>query len=272
MGRAITDRSIIITGASSGIGAATAVACADAGMDVVLNARRVERLEAVADQVRQAGRTAVTVPGGVTDEGLSERLLDAADGLPGGLYAAFANAGYGLDRPIVDMTDEDLHDIFNVNFFAATDLIQRAARRLLERSAPGHLIMCSSCLARFTMPNNGVYAATKAAQNHVSRAMRMELRGTGIEVAAVMPVTTETEFFDASARNSGGAGNGPPVPRPFVQPPQRVARAIVRCLHRPRPEVWTSTPTRLGAALMTACPRLMDAVMTRAARIRDRSS
>jgi NAD(P)-dependent dehydrogenase (short-subunit alcohol dehydrogenase family) len=179
----LTDRVIVITGAGTGIGAATAIECARAGLHVVLNGRRAERLDEVALRVREMGRRAIAIVGSVTDEGMSERLLDAAEIELGRLDAVFANAGYGLDRAGVDETEEELRRIFEVNFFASVDLVKRAARRLVAAQRPGSLLMCSSCLSKFSLPNHGAYAATKAAQNLVCRAMRLELMPHGIHVA-----------------------------------------------------------------------------------------
>lgn len=257
----------MITGASSGIGAATAVACAAAGMDIVLAARRADRLEAVADRVRAAGRAATCVPADVTDPASDDELLAAAAALPGGLDVVFANAGYGLDRDLLETEDAQLRGLFETNVFAAHRLLVAAAERLRAAERPGHLLSCSSCLARFTLPGSAAYAASKAAQASLATGLRLELRGTGIAVSSVHPVTTRTEFFDVAA--GGGAEDGTSrlrgPARWLAQPPDRVARAVVACLRRPRPEVWTSAPTRWGAGMMVAMPRLGDAICRRLA-------
>lgn len=265
MSHPLDGKVVIITGASSGIGAATAMAAARAGMDLLLNARRADRLDAVADQARSLGRRVTTVAGDVTDTGLTERLLDAARDELGGFDAVFSNAGYGMDKRIMSTTDDELRRMFEVNFFASFQLVTAAAQRLLEAGKPGHLIVCSSCLAKFTLPGHAVYSATKAAQNHFCRALRLELAGTGIEVSSVHPITTTTEFFEVSAGHSGyqtGGSVAPDhAPRAFVQSPQKVADAVIKCLRRPKPEVWTSPTTLFASALLTAMPRLYDRVM-----------
>lgn len=260
MPRDLHDQVIVITGASSGIGAATAVACARAGMHVVLNARRAERLEQLAAQIHALGRQAELVVGDVREPGMSPRLLDAAEQRFGRFDVVFANAGYGFRKAVHELEEAELREIFDVNFFAAWDLLKHAARRLIAAHRPGHLLMCSSCVAKFTLPGSAAYTATKAAQNHFCRAMRMELREVGIEVASVHPIATRTEFFDQAAQRSGLAR---PRPQRFMQPPEQVARAIVQCLRRPRPEVWTSSAMRIVAGLMTMFPPLMDWVARR---------
>jgi len=251
----LTDHVFIITGASSGIGAATAIEAARRGMDVVLSARRPDRLDEVAVRVRDAGRRAATVAGSVTDPGMSDRLLDTAQGAFGRFDFVFANAGYGLGKTVLDTSEAELRELFEVNFFAGVDLLRRAARRLIEQKRPGHLLMCSSCLSKFTVPRSGVYSATKAAQNYICRAMRLELREHNIEVASVHPIGTETEFSQASALRRGEEKRRANTPRLFMQSPERVARAVVRCLERPKPEVWTSWTMRTVSGLVTMAPR-----------------
>lgn len=252
----------VITGGSSGIGAATARALAAEGMDLVLAARRADRLTTVAQSICAMGRRVETVEIDVAAPNASNALLDAAERAFGRFDVVFANAGYGMERAHHDTPEADLRHMFEVNFFASTDLITQAARRLIAADRKGHLLMCSSCLAKFTLPYYGAYAATKAAQGMMCRAMRFELEPHGIEVSSVHPVTTVTEFFEQSAARSGLQSTGSKVPdhapKFFVQPPERVAKAIVRCLKRPRSEVWTSLVVRLAAGLITAFPSMFD--------------
>ena len=270
MGVNLSGKTIIITGASSGIGAATALLCAEAGMNLVLNARRADKLEAIAAMIEKLGRKTEMVIGDVTEPGLSEQLLDAAEKKLGGFHAVFSNAGHGLDRPAHETSIEELRHIFEVNFFASVELINAAAKRLIEQGRPGHLLMNSSCLAKFTLPNHGAYSATKAAQNHFCRAMRLELRPEKIEVSSVHPITTTTEFFQVSQKLSGNhdfTGIVPDhAPSLFVQPPERVARAIIKCLRKPHAEVWTSHIVRATAGMVTVFPWMFDLMMRKQAR------
>jgi short-subunit dehydrogenase len=270
MAKTLAGQAIVVTGASSGIGAATAIACSRAGMCVILNGRDANRLESVAGEIRELGGQAEVVVGDVTDEGLSGRLLDIAESRFGGFYAVFANAGYGVRCQAHRMSMEDLRRMFEVNFFSAYELVCEATRRLLSQKRPGHLLMCSSAVAKFTLRNFSAYSATKAAQNHVCRAMRLELRRQGIEVSSVHPVTTRTDFFRRSAELAGRQADPERlfdhVPRWYVQSAEQVARAVVKCLRRPRAEVWTSPLTRFAAGLMTAFPALADLVARRADR------
>ena len=137
----------VVTGASSGIGAATARAMAAAGMRVALSARRADRLEALVRELKESGADALAVPGDVAAPGAAVQLLDAVERRYGAFDVVFANAGYGAEQGILEMSEAQLRRMFEVNFFAATDLLRVAAGRLLAAGRPGHLLMCSSCLA-----------------------------------------------------------------------------------------------------------------------------
>lgn len=270
MQRELSNKVIIITGASSGIGAATAIACAKAGMDMVLTARREERLRDVAAEVTQLGRRAEIVADDITAPELAERLLDTATKAFGGFDVVFANAGYGIEATMIEMNAFELRRIFDVNFFSCVELLQLAAQRLKAVQKPGHLLMCSSCLGKFMMPLHGAYSATKAAQSQVCRAMKLELEGWNIDVSCVYPITTETEFVAASQRLGKWAKRKPDVtdhaPRMFIQTPERVAKAVVKCLRKPKAEVWTSYIVRTVAAFTVFCPPFLDLIMRRFAR------
>ncbi len=266
---ALSGKVAVITGGSSGIGAATARALAAQGMRVVLAARRLERLHEVAAGIRAHGGQVHAVALDVTAPDASAQLLDAAERAFGGFDVVFANAGYGMERAHHQTSEAELRQMFEVNFFASLDLVTVAAKRLIAANRRGHLLMNSSCLAKFTIPYYGAYAATKAAQAMMCRAMRFELEPHGIEVSSVHPVTTVTEFFEQSAARSGLGVRGGDVPdhapKFFVQPPERVARAVVACLKRPRSEVWTSLLVRLSAGVITAFPWVFDGACRREA-------
>ncbi len=252
----LADKPIIITGAATGIGRATAVACAAEGMPVVLTGRREDRLRAAAATL-PAGARSLIVPGDVNSPDDCQRAVDACLAEFGSVYAVDANAGYGLEAPMHEMSDADLRAIFETNFFGTMNIIRPALPHMLE-ARRGHILVCSSCLSEFTIPNYGAYSATKAAQQHIARAMKLELAPAGVHVSSIHPVGTRTEFFDVVADRSGGAPIVKHQPDLFMQSPEKVARATVRCLKRPKPEVWTSPIVRYGMAIGGMFPRLSD--------------
>ncbi len=271
----LTGKAIVITGASSGIGAAAALECARAGMHVMLAARREDRLHAIADRVRRIGVEADLFALDVSDEPRCRELIERAWKRFGRVYAVFANAGYGVEAlPTHAMPDRAIRAMFDTNFFGSLNVIRPAVERLLAESwSPGspprgHMLMCSSCLAKLGTPGYAAYSASKAMQDHFCRAMRVELWDRGIRVSSVHPIGTRTEFFDKVAERGGRLV--PRTPGRFMQTPERVARAVVRCLRRPRGEVWTCLPVRIGLALSGLVPGLTDRVLIAALRRRTR--
>lgn len=276
----LTGKPIVIAGASSGIGRATALACARAGMPVVLGARRVEKLEDVAREIETIGGRAAVVECDVSVEGSCERLIETCASEFGPVYAAYANAGYGFEATTLDTGAQRWREIFETNFFGTLRLID-AATPVMLREGRGHVLICSSCLGRFPTPLYAAYTATKAAQHHVGRAMDVELRSRGVRVSTIHPIGTTTEFFDTAHQRSlespgqrsaltRGAEKEPKftkrTPRFAMQSPEKVAGAIVKCLRRPKPEVWTSWSTRAAIGVAAMFPGATNAFLRRAMR------
>ena len=260
---------IAITGASSGIGRATALACAQHGMFVALMARREDRLDELAREIRDSGGRASVFAGDVADADACAEFIAHAERELGPLHAVFANAGFGYEKPTWSTPENELRTIFEVNFWGALNTIRPALPGMIERRA-GHLLLCSSCLSKLSVPCYGAYSATKACQDHFARAMRLELRSKGVHVSSVHPVGTRTEFFETAAEHSGGDLRLMDRTRDsFMQPPEKVANAVVRCLKKPKGEVWTSVPARLGFAAATAFPGITDFVLGKMAKSRE---
>ena len=253
------NKSIVITGASSGIGRATAIACAQAGMRVVVSGRREGHLDEVVRKIEEVGGEALAFPADVTDASACESLIDFTIDRLGACDALFANAGVTLGEPTHRTSDDKLREIFDINLFGSMNAVRPAIVHMLGRNS-GHVLLCSSCLSLVSVPNHGAYTATKAAQHHMVRAMRTELHGSGIHVSSVHPIGTRTELFDA-ARQKHGDYTAHNPPSFMMQPPERVAKAVVKCLRRPKPEVWTSCAARIVMALSNATPRLTDRIV-----------
>ncbi len=253
----LANKPIVITGASSGIGLSTAFACARAGMPVLLAARREDRLKDAARRIISDGGRAISIVCDVADAEASRKMIEACLNSFGSVYSVFANAGYGVEKPVHEMTDSEIRAMFEVNFFGTLNTIRPALPHMIAAKS-GHVLICSSCLAKFALPFFSVYSATKAAQNHISRAMNLELKTKGIHVSSVHPIGTNTEFFHTAQHLSGDQQMLEHSPGWFMQSPDTVAHAVVRCLRRPRPEVWTSTLVRVGMAVSTFVPRLAD--------------
>ncbi|HVU63751.1 MAG TPA: SDR family NAD(P)-dependent oxidoreductase [Phycisphaerales bacterium] len=270
----LSGRPIAITGASSGIGAATAIACARAGMPVALGARRTDKLDAIAAQIRAAGGRALTLAADVTRPEDCKALVDACVREFGSIYAVYANAGYGEESALHLMPDERVRAMFETNFFGSLNVIRPALEHMLRNPGPpsqprGHILWCSSCLARMSLPNYSIYCATKASQAHAATAMRHELRPQGVHVSSVHPIGTRTEFFEQVQRRAGGERTTITLPRHFYQTPEFVAKKTVQCLRRPRGEVWTGlsgVSVRTAMALAAMFPGMADWALARISR------
>lgn len=231
----------------------------------MLAARREQKLRDVVREIKESGGRAAAVACDVDDPDQCVRLVAETIDRFGSIYSIFANAGYGVEKPIHEMSDAEIRGIFETNFFGTINTIRPALPHLLA-ARRGHVLICSSCLARAAMPLVGAYSATKAAQDHIARAMRIELKPRGVNVSSVHPIGTTTEFFDQMAAKRGSPAADHSIertPRFLLQPPSRVADAVVACLRSPRPEVWTSWIARLGFAAVDFAPRLVDSMLSR---------
>lgn len=260
-------RAIAITGASSGIGRATAIVCAHNGMNVVLAARREDRLLEVVEQIRGAGGKAEALAMDVNAPGENQRLIDFTASKFGAVFAVFSNAGYGIERQVLQYTNAELEQIFRTNFWSSLELMKlSAAHMLAKNSGPvkGHILACSSCVSKIGLPNFAAYSGTKSLQDHFGRAMRAELDAQGVCVSTVHPIGTRTEFFENVSTLSGGKRASIQTPDSFKQSPDVVAKAIVKRLRKPQGgEVWTSFPVRFGLAVSVLMPGLTDWMLRR---------
>jgi len=266
MPRDLTDKVILITGGSSGIGAATAEACAQAGMHISLVARRADKLEAVARSVASIGSKAHFFSADVANPDDMRQAVDECWDTFGRLDAVFANAGYGQVTTVMDMPEADERAMFETNYFGTMHTLRAALPRLrATEDGLRHMLVCSSAASEIGVPMLGVYAATKAAQDCVAGAMRAELVDEGIRVTSVHPIGTKTDFMRiaGSGIDSAGGGASGGTPEMMTQSVEHVARCIVKSLYRPKPEVWPSNLTRFGLALATAFPRLSSLAMRR---------
>lgn len=254
--RNLRDRVVAITGASSGIGAATAVACARRGMRVGLQARREDRLQGVAVNVLEAGGEVEVVPGDVRDRASAVALVAAVVRRWGRLDGVIANAGFGVAAPVADTPPEEAREIFDVNVLGTIWAIQ-AAWPVFRQQASGHVVIVSSASAWAGLPANALYSATKAAQANLAEGLRIEGEAIGVDVSVVFPVVTETEFRRALRDHTGGGKERAAArmsgPR---QSADEVAESIVRCLERPRFNVWPYRPARLMPWLEALSPEL----------------
>lgn len=213
----LRGKTAVITGASSGIGRATAIEMARRGANVVIGARRAAQLEETAAACRALGVSAVAVPTDVTKEAECRRLIDTA----GRVDVLVNNAGFAIFDAIADADLAELHALMDTNYFGTVHCTQAVLPQMLERGE-GAIVNVSSITGIMGFARMGGYCATKFAIIGFTEALRDEVLARGVRVALVCPGTTETEFFVKAER-----GKMPAASRLVLAvKPERVARAI----------------------------------------------
>jgi len=235
MPRALTGLRALVTGGSSGIGAATARAFAAHGVQVAVAGRNLKALQKVA-----ADTGGVAVPGDLRERGCPRRTISEASEALGGLDVIVSNAGVGWAGPFASMSESDIDQLVDVNLRAAAHLARAAIPHLVPGS--GRLVFVGSIAGLVGVPGEAWYSATKAGLGSLAETLRAELRPLGVGVTLVSPGVVDTAFF---------ARRRVPYQRqhPQLMSAETAANAIVDAIKRGRDEIvvpaWLSFPARL---------------------------
>jgi 3-oxoacyl-[acyl-carrier protein] reductase len=250
-------RRALVTGASSGIGEATARELAAAGYSVVLLARRAEELERVAKSLPRP-EAHLCLPCDLRDASAVAAALAKVRERFGALDLVVQNAGHGCLARVEDTSPEAARSVLATNVTAVVD-VARESLPLLRAGARPVMVLVSSIVARRGIPGQVVYAASKAALNSIAEGLRIEWAEDGIAVCALDVTLTRTPFF-ATQPNPRG------LPGPNLagaDSPQRVARAVLDLDREPQPEVWLAWKWRMIALLSLLAPRTADRMLVK---------
>lgn len=268
------SKTILITGASSGIGRATALRLADEGHTVFAAARRLDRLT---DLARETTGTVIPVELDVRDPDSVRTAVEAvADVAPDGLDVLVNNAGYAYIGPAETLATDAVRAQFETNVIGLFD-VTRAFLPQMRARRSGRIVNVSSLLGEITVPGSGIYGGTKHAIEALSDALRMELKQFGISVVVVQPSFVSTEIDVTShMTNGGGVADYAVLERELTAyleaqteaavTPDVVAACVARASLTPRPKARYVTPRRdaLVLGMLTALPtRLTDRIKLR---------
>lgn len=248
MGRqTLLDKIAIVTGASSGIGRATALALAYEGAHVALAARNKVALQEAAQAIQALGREALVVPTDVTQQEQVECMVAEALAHWGRVDVFVANAGKYVRCRVSELTVAHVERAMAINFYGALYGLLAVLPHMLERKS-GHLVLVSSLDGKKGIPIDTPYVTAKFALAGLGEVMRQELRGTGVHVTTIFPGRIDTPLIED-------------LRMPWVSPkysPEMVARAIVKSIRRRKPEVIVPGFYRLYVILGALSPPLSD--------------
>lgn len=250
----VTEQVIVITGASSGIGLATAKLAAERGAKVVLSARTRKALAQAVDEIKQAGGDALFVEADVTDKGSLERVAATALDRFGRIDTWVNNAGVGIWGMIDEVSEADMRQLFEINFWGMVYGAQVALPHL--KANGGALINVGSVTSDRALPVQGIYSASKHAVKGFTDALRMELEheGAPVSVTLIKPGSIGTPMPQHVKNYSAREPKFPPP----VYTPEEVARTILNAVEYPVRDAFIGSSARTISGLGNRLPKLMD--------------
>lgn len=216
---------VIVTGASSGIGHATALSLAAQGAQVVAVARREEKLRDLVATCRQTSPKSFSIAGDLASRPFAESIVDETEARLGRVDILINNAGISCHKSALSLTAEEAERVMQVNFMAPMWTTLRAIPAFL-RAERGTIVNVSSFVAKVCPPREGIYAASKAALNAFTAGLWLDLEGTGIHAGIVNPGPIDTPIWEAGAHEEPAAFTG------HKYPPQIVTRAILKVIEK----------------------------------------
>jgi len=242
-------RVVLITGASSGIGAATARAAATAGMSVMLTARRGRLLEELAKEIRSRGGKAAVFAADLRKQPDIDAMIAFALSEFGGIDVLVANAGVSCHAPVAGISDAELEAVFEVNALGAMRSVRAVLPHMLARGS-GQVIVVTSVATGLVWPDDAVYGASKAAVSRFARGLRRDVAAGGVFVTEVVPGVVATDLAPGLSL----------LPK---TEPDAVGRAMVNAMARPRRRVVVPWWYRVLLLLNRLIPGSVDAMLRR---------
>jgi short-subunit dehydrogenase len=259
------EKTFVITGASSGIGEALALAYAARGNNVVLAARSKTELERVAGECEKRGGKTLVVVTDVSDPESCKALVHAAAEKFGGIDVLVNNAGVSMRAMFRDITDLTLFErLMKINYLGSVYLTHYALEHLI--SSKGLIVAISSLTGKTGVPSRTGYAASKHAMQGFFDSLRIELMGTGVDVLVASPGFVDSGIQTRALGTDGKARGGDHVTEPDTMTLEECTRILVGAIDRREREVVMTSKAKIGLWLKLIAPKIVDEIALKATR------
>ncbi|HET9009462.1 MAG TPA: SDR family NAD(P)-dependent oxidoreductase [Nitrosarchaeum sp.] len=248
------NKTVLITGASSGIGKETAYQFAKKGSNLILVARRKQKLEQVADDLKKYNISTLICECDVSDKLQVEKMSKIVLEKYGSVDILVNNAGFAIYGSVYDLTIEEIESQMATNYFGMIYCIKNFLPSMLEKKS-GHIVNVASVAASFGLPGITSYCASKFAMLGFSEGLKHELKGTGIGITVVSPIMVRTDFFDHPSFKKM------PKYSPTSLSDKTVAKAILKAANSPRLEIIVPSVVRAAVWIKATFPYLINPIL-----------
>lgn len=248
------NKTVLITGASSGIGKQTAIEFAKLGANIILIARRKEKLDELADELKKFNVTTFVCQCDVSDKTkvkeMSKIILEKFDSID----VLVNNAGFAIYGSVKDLSIDEIESQMETNYFGMMYCIKNFLPSMLDKKS-GHIVNVASVAASFGLPGIASYCASKFAMLGFSEGLKHELNGTGVGITVVSPIMVRTDFFDHPSFEKM------PKYSPTSLSSKTVAKAILKAANSPRLEIIVPSVVRSAVWLKHTFPYFINPIM-----------
>jgi len=249
-----TDKVVLITGASSGIGRASAIQFAKKGANIILVSRNIEKLDQVAKDLKKFNVSTFVCACDVSDKSQVKKMSETVLQKYGTIDILVNNAGFAIYGSISKLTIEEIESQMETNYFGMIYCIKNFLPSMIKKKS-GHIVNVASVAGSFGLPGIASYCATKFAMLGFSEGLKHELKGTGIGVTVVSPIMVRTNFFDHKSFEKM------PKYSPTSLSAETVAKAILRAANSPRLEIIVPSVVRIAVWINETFPYLVNPII-----------